>query len=243
MRLKKIIAAALSGLLCMGIMAACGEAPLENEEYVNFTPPTAGEEIAVITVKDYGEIKIKLFPEVAPNAVENFKELAKSGYYDGLKVHRIIENFMMQTGDPNGDGTGGTGWQGEKFEQENSTQLRHFTGAVSYATGRDRLNGSQFFIVNTDNTSCDSDDLAKDLKAMGHEAPDNVIEKYREIGGAPWLDSDYTVFGQVFEGMDVIYSISACEKTFSGSSADGNSPSVPVNDIIVESIAITAYEG
>ena len=65
-------------------------------EILNFIPPAEGEKIAVITVKDFGEIKIKLFPDLAPTGVKNFVELAKQGYYDELIFHRVISNFMIQ---------------------------------------------------------------------------------------------------------------------------------------------------
>ncbi len=184
-----------------------------------------------------GILQSSFFPDIAPNAVENFINHAKSGNYDGNKVHRIIEEFMMQTGDPTGTGSGGTGFSGEKFEQENSTLLRHFTGAVAYATGNDSLNGSQFYIVNTTSDSCNEEYLST-LKSRGYELPENVSEKYGEVGGAPHLDRSYTVFAQVIEGMDVVHEISKCEKTLG---SDGNTPSVPVTDIIIESVTITKY--
>ena len=77
--------------------------------------PQDGEEIAVIKT-DKGDIKLRFFESEAPKACENFKELAKKGYYNGLKFHRVIKDFMIQTGDPNGDGTGGESIYGKTFE-------------------------------------------------------------------------------------------------------------------------------
>ena len=98
---------------------------LPDVEIHNFNMPEVGEKIAVITVKDYGEIKIKLFPEDAPKGVENFIGLAEMNYYDEIIFHRIIPNFMIQGGDPRGDGTGGKSIWGDSFEGGTSENLYH----------------------------------------------------------------------------------------------------------------------
>ena len=94
-----------------------------------------------------GVVKMRFFPEEAPKAVENFKALAKKGYYNGLLFHRVIEDFMVQTGDPKGDGTGGESCWGEAFEDEISPKLHYYRGAVAMANSGANTNGSQFFIV------------------------------------------------------------------------------------------------
>ena len=92
-----------------------------------------------------GDIKIKLFPEVAPKACENFKKLASSGYYDGITFHRVIKDFMIQGGDPTGTGMGGPGY---RFEDECRPDLRHDgPGVLSMANAGPGTNGSQFFIT------------------------------------------------------------------------------------------------
>ncbi|MBP3628444.1 MAG: peptidylprolyl isomerase, partial [Anaerotignum sp.] len=108
--------------------------------------PEEGEEIAVITTSK-GVVKMRFFPEEAPKAVENFKTLAKDGYYDGLTFHRVINDFMVQTGDPKGDGTGGESCWGVDFETEVSERLHFYRGAVAMANAGPDTNGSQFFIV------------------------------------------------------------------------------------------------
>jgi hypothetical protein len=85
----------------------------EEVEILNYTVPAKGDTIVRMTVKDYGDVTLRLFPELLPEACENFTELAKSGYYDELIFHRVIENFMIQGGDPKGDGTGGASIWGE----------------------------------------------------------------------------------------------------------------------------------
>jgi len=80
--------------------------------------PEEGEEIAIMHIRNFGEIKIRFFPEVAPKAVENFVTHARNGYYDGLTFHRVIEEFMIQGGDPLGNGTGGESIWERGFEEE-----------------------------------------------------------------------------------------------------------------------------
>jgi len=92
-----------------------------------------------------GPIEIELFPDQAPLTVMNFVNLARRGYYDGLKFHRVIEDFMVQGGDPNGTGTGGPGYQ---FKDEFHSQLKHDApGILSMANAGPGTNGSQFFIT------------------------------------------------------------------------------------------------
>ncbi|MCM1334798.1 MAG: peptidylprolyl isomerase [Bacteroides sp.] len=106
-----------------------------------------GDLYALIRVKDHGDIKIKLFPEAAPYGVQNFIELAESGYFTNKSIHRIIGDFMIQGGSLNGDGTGGTSADGGEFYCEINSAMRHFYGALCYANAGGR-NTCQFYIVN-----------------------------------------------------------------------------------------------
>jgi peptidyl-prolyl cis-trans isomerase B (cyclophilin B) len=175
-----------------------------------------------------GDIKIKMLPEVAPKAVENFTTHAKNGYYDGLTFHRVMNNFMIQGGDPNGTGTGGESIWGKPFNDEFSKDALNFRGAVSMANCGPNTNGSQFFIVQLDNVD---PRLAGQMEDAGF--PKEAIEKYKEIGGTPWLDFKHTVFGQVIEGMDVVDNIA---KTPTG----GNDK--PITPVIINSIKVTEVE-
>lgn len=202
----------------------------------NFEMPEPGEKIAVITVKDYGEIKIKLFADAAPKGVENFTGLADMGYYDELIFHRIIPNFMIQGGDPKGNGTGGKSIWGEKFDGGIPEGLYHFSGAVAYAnSGSTDTNGSQFYIVNTPEGylqySCE-ELMASDPSK--YSWPQNVIDMYNEKGGVPFLDGGYTVFGQVFEGLDIVRELGNVE-------TDDNDK--PLKQVQMESVKIVEYEG
>ncbi len=108
--------------------------------------PEKGDQIAVIKTS-MGDITLRLFPENAPRTVENFVTLAKEGKYDGTLFHRVINDFMIQTGDfENGDGTGGYSIYGEKFEDEFCDTLYNIRGSVSMANAGKNTNGSQFFI-------------------------------------------------------------------------------------------------
>lgn len=98
-----------------------------------FKKPKKGDMVAEIVIKDYGSIFVKFFEKEAPKAVENFVTHAKEGYYDGLTFHRIIEDFMIQGGDPNGDGTGGESIWGEDFEDEFSEDLQPYRRALCMA--------------------------------------------------------------------------------------------------------------
>ncbi len=213
--------------------------------------PAEGDEIAVITTSK-GVVKMMFYPEEAPKAVENFKTLAKEGYYDGLLFHRVIEDFMVQTGDPDGDGTGGESCWGEPFEDEISEKLHYYRGAVAMANRGANTNGSQFFIVQQKSVMEDALTALQEARDNNEEElsvalqgeyftfsqlfPDAVLDYYREQGGAAHLEYvfgyPYTIFGQVIEGMDVIDTIAAAE-------TDGSDK--PVEDITIEKIEFESY--
>lgn len=173
--------------------------------------PEQGE-TKIIMRTNMGDIKIRLFDGKAPKAVENFVTHAKNGYYDGLIFHRVIENFMIQGGDPLGTGTGGESIWGEAFEDEFTPELHNFRGALSMANAGPNTNGSQFFIVQAPSVS---DDLLEQMEMASEEVfPTEVISLYRENGGTPWLDYHHTVLGQVYEGMDVVDKIAAVKTDY-----------------------------
>jgi peptidyl-prolyl cis-trans isomerase B (cyclophilin B) len=137
--------------------------------------------IATITVKDYGVIQVELYPNVAPNTVDNFIYLANKNFYNNLKFHRVIKGFMIQGGDPKGDGTGGPGYsiKGEFTANGFPNNLKHTRGVLSMARTQDPNSaGSQFFIM---------------------------------TGDAPNLDGQYAAFGKVISGMDVVDKIQNVE--------------------------------
>lgn len=130
--------------------------------------------IATIEIKDMGTMEFELFPDKAPQSVYNFIDLANSGFYDGLKMHRIIPDFVAQGGDPKGDGTGGPGYsiKGEFTSNGYENDLTHKRGALAWARSQDKDSaGSQFYIC---------------------------------LGEPNYLDKDYAVFGYMLSGEDVL---------------------------------------
>ena len=119
-----------------------------------------------------GDILIDLFPEHAPKTVNNFVVLARDGFYDGLTFHRVIPNFMIQGGDPNGTGTGGPGY---KFEDETvGNPLKHTTGALSMANAGPNTNGSQFFITHAPQPHLDGRHTVFGTVVEGQDVVDSV---------------------------------------------------------------------
>lgn len=219
----------------------------QGDTITQLDPPAQGEEIAVMHTS-MGDIKIKFFPEEAPKAVENFKTLAKDGYYDGITFHRVINDFMIQGGDPTGTGSGGESMYGEYFEDEFSPNLYNFRGALSMANAGPNTNGSQFFIVQAKTVTEGYWDYIDEIVAeYGTENvlynsqtgnmvkvnySDEARQIYNEIGGTPHLDYCHTVFGQVFEGMEVVDAIASV-------AVDENDK--PADDVIIESITFENY--
>lgn len=170
MTVKKIIAILSAAILTLTF---CGCSKRQSE-FDSDTDSGYGTHHAVITIKDYGDIKLVLDGDTAPITVKNFVELAKSGFYDGLTFHRIIKGFMIQGGDPKGNGTGGSDKtiRGEFSKNGVENNISHKRGVISMARLQDNNSASsQFFIM--------------------HEDGD-------------YLDGSYAAFGHVTEGMDVV---------------------------------------
>ena len=171
--MKRVLSLLIAGLMALGL-GACGSAPAEETA----AAVQAGEKpVAVITIQDYGTIRVELDPAAAPITVENFVKLVNEGFYDGLTFHRIISGFMMQGGDPTGTGMGGSKEtiQGEFAENGVENPIPHQRGTISMARSADMDSASsQFFIVHE------------------HSA---------------FLDGSYAGFGSVIEGMEVVDAI------------------------------------
>lgn len=234
--------------------------------------PAKGDTIAILHTNK-GDITWRLFPDEAPKTVTNFINLAQDGKYDNTIFHRVINNFMIQGGDyENFNGTGGTSSYGSAFEDEFCDKLLNLRGAVSMANSGADTNGSQFFINQTtaesytnsggwDNFVSQWSQVSVQLKNYSTNAsmfqnfvnaygsacydttavPKEVQNLYAENGGNPYLDGAYnavdrghTVFAQVIDGMDVVDEIAAVET---------NSSNKPLEDVIIETIEITTYEG
>jgi len=153
------------------------ENPAKTEKNEEKTPQN------VVLHTTEGDITIKVLPESAPQTVESFWKLARDGKYDNVPFHRVIKDFMIQTGDfTNKNGTGGKSWFGTPMKNEIDPKLSHKRGMVSMANAGPDTNGSQFFIVHKDSA---------------------------------FLDGNYSIFGEVIKGMDVVDKI-AETKTLPG---------------------------
>ena len=201
--------------------------------------------IVTMEIQDFGTVKLELYPEMAPETVSNFVALAQNGFYDGLKFHRVVEGFMIQGGDKNGDGSGSPTLKDIGIEENgddeycitgeflankyNNNKLKHKEGIISMArsdytkqygdslaTESYNSAGSQFFIMTADNEG---------------------------------LDGYYAAFGKVIEGMDVIHNIEKVEvkvadgeeATDSSESGEEAEKSTPVNDVIITKVTVETY--
>ena len=173
-RKKGFLASLLAGAMAL---IGCSQGEINEEVRV----PPKDLPVATIVIKDYGTIEAELYPHIAPNTVNNFIYLANSGFYNNLTFHRVIKNFMIQGGDPNGDGTGGPGYsiKGEFTNNKFKNDLKHTEGVLSMARSQSKNSaGSQFFIMTTD---------------------------------SPHLDGQYASFGKVISGMDIVHMIENVE--------------------------------
>lgn len=181
---KRIVCCAVTGAMAFGAlgMVACsdsssqGQSPAPQAQDTSLQKASApiGKHHATITIEGYDPIQVELDGDSAPVTVQNFMDLANQGFYDGLTFHRIIDGFMMQGGDPNGDGTGGSGNTivGEFTDNGYDNELQNIRGAIAMARSNDPDSASsQFFIVQEDSSH---------------------------------LDGQYAVFGHVTDGMDVV---------------------------------------
>ncbi len=231
--MKKIVSLLLILVLAF-TLCSCGKK--KDEDGNNDTPaksplyqlnaPSAGDTIVTIYTSE-GDIKAVLYKKAAPKAVANFIKLADSGYYDDLTIHKVIKDFVIQMGDPTGKGDGGEAASGKGFVCEYDDFLHNFTGALAMAGGTDSLNHSQFYIVAGSQMN---DEYAAAMKEAGYS--DEVIAAYAELGGLPSLDYVYTVFGQVYEGMDVVRTIA---------SAKADKYNRPKKDITIDGVVISTY--
>lgn len=183
------------------------------------------EQNPLVTVHtNLGDFKLELFPEIAPKTVKNFVTHAKNGYYNGVIFHRVIEDFMIQGGDPTGTGMGGESIFGRTFEDEFSREAFNLYGTLSMANAGPNTNGSQFFIVTAKQVPAQ---MLKQLKDGGW--PEEIVEEYAKVGGTPWLDHRHTVFGRVVEGMDVVLKIEGVKR---------NGQDRPLEDVVIESMDV-----
>lgn len=176
--MKKTAALLLAGIFTAALLAGCGtkgESKKENSSQTDNSDDTKVQ----ITVKEYGTIEVALDEEAAPLTVENFLKLTEESFYDGLTFHRIIDGFMIQGGDPKGNGTGGSDEtiKGEFSENGVENPLSHTRGAISMARSQDYDSASsQFFIVQEDSTYLDGQYAAFGYDTEGMDVVDKICE-------------------------------------------------------------------
>jgi len=171
-----------------------------------------------VTIKtDFGDMEVQLFSST-PKHTANFQKLVNEGFYNDLLFHRVMKGFMIQGGDPESKGAPiekplGSGGTGYTIPAE--IAIPHFKGMLSAARQSDEVNplkessGSQFFIVHggpVDDAQLDAIERAKNFKYSPAQR-----EKYKKLGGTPMLDGDYTVFGELLSGLEVIDKIASVE--------------------------------
>jgi len=202
---KLAILAAMLGIACIGFSGGntSQQTPVPSKT-TQATTPVNGEEVAVMET-NLGTIVLQFFPDKAPGHVKNFKDLAKKGFYDGTKFHRVIPKFMIQGGDPNSKGNDrsimGRGGPGYTIKAE-FNDVKHERGVLSMARTQDPdTAGSQFFIM---------------------------------VADVPQLDGQYSAFGKVVKGMDVVDKIVALKR-------DGQDNPLADNPAIIKSIKIVKW--
>ena len=189
----------LSGILALVLAAAClggcGKKTVEPRQFVknedgSYSAAAYDDSlpVAVIEVEGFGTIRAVLFEDEAPKTVENFITHAEEGYYDGLTFHRVIDEFMIQGGDPQGDGTGGESIWGKDFEDEFTDNLYNFRGALSMANSGKNTNGSQFFIVQESDGSSYTDSYFDSIEEQNKLSPSKKakqqFQQYLNLGYA-----------------------------------------------------------
>lgn len=201
---KKIIISIITVVMPL-TMVGCGSSNIKTEVDNSSNNSTEQVEtvgnlpIATIKVKDFGTIEAELYPDKAPNTVNNFIELANSGFYDGLTFHRVVKGFMNQGGDPEGNGTGGPGYSIKGEFSSNgyeANDLKHTKGVLSMARANDPDSaGSQFFIMAEESSN---------------------------------LDGQYAAFGKVVNGLDVVEAINNSEVEKNKSTGEKSTPVTPI---------------
>ena len=204
--------------------------PAVESSELQFTHPAAGDTVAVFDTTA-GVFKAVLFPEQAPQAYDNFAGLVQAGYYNGLTVTRVEQDFVVEAGQ-GADGKGTTIWNGSRYPAEVTDKLHHYSGALCMAADSSGQCASVFYIMST---LPGGDSVTQELTDQMNEAGyrTEVVSAYQTAGGAPYLDYTDTVLGQVYEGMDVV-------DTIAQAAVDENQQ--PTETITINSVSIETYQ-
>ncbi len=239
MHKKRIIALVLAVLLLAGCAGGGGGGasaqkitrPAVESAEEQFTHPAAGDTVAVFDTSA-GVFKAVLFPAEAPQACDNFIGLVQAGYYNGLTVSRVESGFVVEAGQGT-DGKGTTIWKnGARYPVEATDHLHHYSGALCMGVDASGECASVFYVMQTlPGSDSVTQELVDQMNSAGYRA--EVVAAYQTAGGAPFLDYTDTVFGQVYEGMEVI-------DTIGQTGVDENQK--PTEDITINSVTIEQYE-
>ena len=260
MNIIKKFALGTAAVICLSLAAGCsGDAPFMGNTREAVLED--GDVFAVISIMDYGDITVKLFPSAAPMAVTRFITLAENKYYDGRSIHRVVKDQLLQGGSLTGNGFDGEVAKQEYFDVETSDYMRHYYGALCMASNASG-NYCQFYIVNN-HAKVDIDEVAAKLKedlnndeiSAGllesdknyyneyyeklNSMPEAVKNRYAQVGGIYDLDGTDTVFGQVVDGWEVLSALNEVE-TVAGNITDdrNNIYSKPLDEIVIEKIVV-----
>ncbi len=262
--MKRLMALLLSVVMLFSF-TACGESGADTQPS-NFgfqlEAPAEGEEIAVMHT-NMGDIYIRLFPEHAPKTVENFKTLAKEGYYNGIIFHRVIADFMIQGGDPTGTGSGGESCWGEDFADEFHADLGNLYGSLAMANAGPGTNGSQFFINQANAASGSSlatmknvyDNHKEDAQFAEFKTFEDfvssyfslrktsltkqVLETYERVGGNMYLDGPLRTDGAGHTVFGHVFKGMDVVNTIAA--VDTDESDKPLNEVCIESIEFKPY--
>lgn len=204
--------------------------PAVESAETQFVHPAAGNTVAVFDTSA-GVFKAVLFQTLAPQACDNFLGLVQAGYYNGLTVSRVENEFLVEAGQ-GADGRGATIWNGSRYPVEATDKLHHYSGALCAATDSSGQCASVFYVMETlPGSASATQELVDQMNAAGYRA--EVVAAYQTAGGAPYLDYTDTVFGQVYEGMDVVDAIAQ-------TAVDENQK--PTEAVTIHSVSIETYQ-
>lgn len=236
--MRRFFSVFVCAVLCAVLLCGCGGSEgggstVKRKSYTSaerqFTTPAAEDTVAVFDTTA-GKFYAVLYTDLAPQACENFISLAESGFYTDTVFYRAEEGFCVEGGlDANGAST--TKWGGSGYPAETTDALHHYSGALCAAMNEHDEGGSVFYVMQT-LPQAPADELVAAMTEAGWRQ--EVIDAYKAVGGAPYLDYTDTVFGQVYKGMDTVDAIAAAEKAEDGT---------PAQPVVIRSVTIETYGG
>lgn len=194
--------------------------------------------IVTMSIKDYGTIKLELYPDLAPETVANFVKLAQNGYYNGLTFHRVIEDFMIQGGDKAGDGTGGVTLK-DLYPENGSDEEYCIKGefvANNYTKNNLKLERGVIAMARGDYTSMDYRLRSESYNSAGSQF-------FIMVKDTPRINGQYAAFGRVLEGMDIVDKIVVLENVIEKDEKTGEETEtdMPVNKPVIESVTVDTF--